>query len=451
MSLVEPIMPIRYWKSPDVEEQSVLEQVTPESVGFDSQRLNRVSSWLQEQVDSERLAGCSVLVARRGGVALSQATGMADQALAKPFATDSIVRIYSMTKAVTTVAAMMLYEQGCFQLDDPVAAYLPEFSDTPVWRGGEAGIQDVEAQTSEMTVRNLMTHTSGLTYGFMQTNVVDAAYREARIEFPGTAGTLAELVQRVADVPLICQPGSGWNYSVSTDVLGRLVEVWSGQSLSEYLQSNVLQPLAMVDTGFSVDPTKHDRFTALYTPLSGGDMSSVARAPSAHKSAQEIAQRGGLKLQESSVDSRFLQPTELYSGGGGLTGTIGDYARFCQMLLNGGELEGERVLGRKTVEYMRLNHLPDNRDMAAMGQPVWSETSYDGIGFGLGFAVVVDPVKAHIITSPGEFHWGGAASTFFWLDPVEDMFTVFFTQLMPSSTYPIRRELRTRVYQALVD
>ncbi len=425
----------------------MLEQVDPESVGFSAPRLERVSSWLAEQVESERLAGCSVLVARRGKVALQQATGMADQALGKPFSIDSIVRIYSMSKAITTVAAMMLYEQGRFQLDDPVANYLPEFLDTPVWRGGDASLDDVEAQHPAMTVKHLMTHTSGLTYGFMQTNVVDAAYRQARIEFPGTASTLAELVERVAGLPLICQPGSGWNYSVSTDVLGRLVEVWSGQSLSEFLQSRVLQPLAMIDTGFSVDPAGHDRFAALYAPLSGGDMSSVAKTPT----PAEIALRGGLKLQESSVDSRFLQPCELFSGGGGLTGTIGDYARFCQMLLNGGELDGERVLGRKTVEYMRLNHLPDNSDMAAMGQPVWSETSYDGIGFGLGFAVVIDPVKAQIITSAGEHHWGGAASTFFWLDPAEELFTVFFTQLMPSSTYPIRRELRTRVYQALVD
>ena len=425
----------------------MLEKVTPESVGMSTERLARVSGWLQEQVDSERLAGCSVLVSRRGKIALLEATGMADQALGRDFTADSIVRIYSMTKAVTTVAAMALYEEGCFQLDDPVSTYLPEFASTQVWRGGDAGLEDVEPQSQPMSVRHLMTHTSGLTYGFMHTNVVDAAYRDAQIEFPGTAASLEELVKRVAELPLICQPGSGWNYSVSTDVLGRLVEVWSGMSLSEFLQSRVLQPLGMTATGFSVASANHARFAALYAPLSGGDMSSVAKAAS----AEEVAMRGGLKLQESATDSRFLSPTELYSGGGGLTGSIGDYGRFCQMLLNGGELDGVRVLGRKTVEYMRLNHLPDNRDMAAMGQPVWSETSYDGIGFGLGFAVVIDPVKAHIITSPGEYHWGGAASTFFWLDPEEELFVVFFTQLMPSSTYPIRRELRTRVYQALID
>jgi len=196
-----------------------------------------------------------------------------------------------------------------------------------------------------------------------------------------------------------------------------------------------------------VEARNHDRFSALYAPRHGGDMSSIGKAVK----ADDVGGRGGLKLQENAPDSRFLQPTELYSGGGGLTGTITDYGRFCQMLLNGGELDGERILGRKTVEFMRMNQLPDNKDMAGMGQPVWSETSYDGIGFGLGFAVVLDPVKAHIVTSIGEHHWGGAASTFFWVDPAEALYTVFLTQLMPSSTYPIRRELRTRVYQALID
>ena len=203
----------------------------------------------------------------------------------------------------------------------------------------------------------------------------------------------------------------------------------------------------MHDTGFSVTKGNSDRFASLYSPLSGADMSNVGK-----KSVSDSRQmKPGLKLQEPAATSRYLKPTKLFSGGGGLTGTIGDYARFCQMLLNGGELDGERLLSPITVNYMRSNHLPDNADMAAMGQPVWSETSYDGIGFGLGFAVVIDPPKASIITSVGEHHWGGAASTFFWIDPQEDLFVVFFTQLMPSSTYPIRRELRTRVYQAIVE
>lgn len=417
----------------------------PERAGFCPERIDRVAGWLQQQVDSGRLAGCSVLISRRGTTAMASAAGFADIEAAKPFSLDTIVRLYSMTKAVTTVAAMMCYELGCFQLDDPVARYLPAFGDTRVWSGGRLG--DTVPQHSPMTVRQLMTHTSGLTYGFMQANVVDAEYRAAGIEFPGSVGSLADWVDRLAAIPLIAQPGTRWNYSVSTDVLGRLVEVWTGRSLEEFFIDFILRPLDMKDTGFHVEPANHARLAACYAPLSGGSLAGLGARPS----AADVARRGGLKLQDSPVSSRFLGPAQLHSGGGGLTGTLRDYGRFCQMLLNRGALDGVRLLGRKTVEYMRMNQLPDGRDMAAMGQPVWSETTYEGIGFGLGFAVVLDPVKAHIITSPGEHHWGGAASTFFWIDPVEDLYVVFLTQLMPSSTYPIRRELRTAVYQALID
>lgn len=420
--------------------------VKPESVGLCSERLQRVGQWLQQQIDSERLAGASVLIGRRGRVACFESAGLADLESRIPFERDTIVRIYSMTKPITSVAAMMLYEEGCFQLDDPVAAYLPEFADQPVWVGGNAAIDDTVPATRPMTVQHLMTHTSGLTYGFMQTNVVDAAYRKAKIEFPGGDGDLASLVRQVAGLPLICQPGSAWNYSVSTDVLGRLVEVWSGQSLGEFFAQRIFEPLGMVDAGFHVRAENHSRFASLYAPKSGGDLSSVGKPGG----QIPLSERGGLKLQEAALKSRFLEPAQLYSGGGGVTASMQDYERFCQMLLRGGELDGVQLLSPKTVEYMRLNHLPDDRDMAAMGQPVWSETSYNGIGFGLGFAVVLDPVKASIITSPGEHHWGGAASTFFWLDPEEELFTIFLTQLMPSSTYPIRRELRTRVYQSII-
>lgn len=423
----------------------MIEVVRPESVGLCSNRLQRIDQWLQQQIDAQRLAGASVLVGRRGSVGYLGHAGLREVGGAAAFDADTVVRIYSMTKPVTSVAAMMLYEQGCFQLDDPVAAYLPEFADMGVWTGG--AIDNTVAANQPITIGHLLTHTAGLTYGFMQANPVDARYREAQIEFPGRGGTLAELVTRLADIPLIAQPGSAWNYSVATDVLGRLVEVWSGQSLADYFEQHILQPLGMHETAFRVADNLRDRFAACYTPLRGGGMASVA----ASRPSDDASQRGGLKLMDSGTDSRFLDATELYSGGGGLTATIGDYARFCQMLLNGGTLAGQRLLSPTTVHYMRQNHLPDNRDMAAMGQPQWSETSYDGIGFGLGFAVVLDPVKAQIITSPGEHHWGGAASTFFWIDPVQDLYCIFLTQLMPSSTYPIRRELRTRVYQAIID
>ena len=424
----------------------MLEHGTPEELGLSSSRLDRVTDWLNQQVESERLAGASTMICRNGRIGYLESAGQSDRENGKPFDASTIVRIFSMTKPITSVAAMMLYEEGRYQLDDPVAKYLPEFTDTKVWKG-EGSLENVEDQTSPMLVKHLFMHTSGLTYGFMNANVVDQEHRNQKIEFPGTAGTLEELVKRLAGIPLIAQPGTQWNYSVSTDVLGRLVEVWSGLSLEAFFKERILEPLGMHDTGFSVTKGNRDRFASLYSPLSGADMSNVGK-----KSVSDSRQmKPGLKLQEPAATSRYLKPTKLFSGGGGLTGTIGDYARFCQMLLNGGELDGERLLSPITVNFMRSNQLPDNADMAAMGQPVWSETSYDGIGFGLGFAVVIDPPKASIITSVGEHHWGGAASTFFWIDPQEDLFVVFFTQLMPSSTYPIRRELRTRVYQAIVE
>jgi CubicO group peptidase (beta-lactamase class C family) len=423
-----------------------MEIVTPESVGLSSSRLHRITDWLEEQVTSERVAGASVLLSRRGKIAYFNAAGQSEVSTGKPFVEDTIVRIYSMTKSITTVAAMMLFEEGCFQLDDPVSIHLPEFSDTPVWLGGNSGVDSTEPVKTPMTLRHLMTHTSGLTYGFMNSNVIDREYRKKKLHFPTDISSLEEWVKCLATIPLMCQPGSEWNYSVSTDVLGRLVEVWSGMSLDSFFQQRILEPLGMDDTGFHVEEKNHHRFAALYAPMSGGDMSSVGKSQSVFEKKQ-----GGYKLEEGVEGSPYLTSTHAFSGGGGLTSTISDYGRFCQMLLNSGELEGERLLSRKTVEFMRKNQLPDNCDMAAMGQPVWSETNYDGIGFGLGFAVVIDPVKAHTITSIGEHHWGGAASTFFWIDPEEDLFVVFLTQLIPSSTYPIRRELRSRIYQAIDD
>ncbi len=425
----------------------MLETVDPAIAGFSEERLRRVTQWLEEQVSQGRLAGASTLIARHGKVAYQQSTGFADKELGKAFELDTIVRIYSMSKPVTTVAAMMLYERGCFQLDDPVAKFIPEFADTPVWVGGDAPASQTTAQTAPMLVRHLMNHTSGLTYGFMNSNPVDACYRERNIEFQSRTESLADIVQRLAQIPLICQPGSQWNYSVATDVLGRLVEIWAGMSLSDFCQQHIFAPLQMHDTAFWVPDHNEGRFAALYVPEVGGDMSSIGAA----SKAVPQSERGGLKLADSAENSVYLSPPTSDSGGGGLVGTIGDYARFCQMLLNLGELEGERLLAPKTIKYMRSNQLPNNSDMAGMGQPVWSETSYDGIGFGLGFAVVLDPAKASIVASVGEHHWGGAASTFFWIDPEEDLFVIFFTQLRPSSTYPIRRELRVRVYQALVE
>ena len=427
-----------------------LPNATPEALGLDPKRLMKVERWLDQQLAINRLAGASIMVGRKGSVALVKASGDLQR--------DSIVRLYSMTKPVTTVAAMILHEQGCFQFDDPVALYLPEFADTPVWcpnsEGVDAVLSQVEPQQSLMTVHQLMTHTSGLTYGFMNKTPVDAYYREHALNFPGADESLASLVTRLAKAPLVCQPGSAWNYSVSTDVLGRLVEVWSGRTLTEFLEQEIFQPLGMNTTNFQVNADQAEKLVDLYGPAAGGELGGNQLEPMEVLRARiETAQGDGLAapvVLESAGSSSFLKPPALLSGGGGLVGTLDDYARFCQMLLNDGELDGVRLLGRKSVEFMRCNQLPEGRDLAAMGQAVWSESSYSGIGYGLGVAVVLDPVKGQMITSPGEYHWGGAASTFFWVDPAEDLFVVFLTQLFPSSAYPLRRELRTAVYQALV-
>ncbi len=407
-----------------------------------SERLTQVSAWLKAQVSSERLAGASLAIARRGQIVYQQTAGVSDQGAGQAFADDTIVRIFSMTKPITTVAAMMLYERGCFQLDHPVARYIPAFEQTQVWLGGD--LTKTEPQTTRMTVRQLMTHTSGLTYGFMNQNVVDADYRTRGLD-QNKETLLADWVDELAEVPLICQPGTEWHYSVSTDVLGRLVEIWSGQSLAEFFEQEIFGPLGMQDTGFAVPEDQAHRFSSLYRPASGAVMGAASPPVDPLKDRDP-----GLLLLDAVATSPYLRSPRFYSGGGGLVSTMGDYCRFCQMLMDGGILGQTRLLSPKTIEYMRLNQLPNGADLAAMGQAVWSETNYEGIGFGIGWAVVIDPVKANIVASVGEHHWGGAASTFFWLDPKEELFVVFLTQLLPSSTYPLRRELRAQVYQALL-
>ncbi|MBX2878801.1 MAG: beta-lactamase family protein [Granulosicoccus sp.] len=428
--------------------------------GLDEQRLQKIKDWLDSQISGNRLAGASLLIQRKGHCGLFGAAGIAGQTDSNQrlFDRETIVRLYSMTKPVTHVAAMMLHEQGCFQLDDPVARFLPAFSQMRVWTG-EGSLDDdkqIAANTvparSLITVRQLMTHTAGLSYSFMNATAVDQYYTDHNLVFPGTDETLENLVERLASAPLLCQPGTQWNYSVATDVLGRLVEVWSGQTLAKFFEQSIFKPLSMSSTGFHVANENQHRFADLYGPAVGGDLGSLGKPAndmnlSAYRDTSKVdAPPIALDVVAS---TSFVNEPVLFSGGGGLTGSIDDYARFCQMLLNKGALNGERLLGRKTVEFMRRNHLPDNADMASLGQGVWSESSYTGIGFGLGFAVVLDPVKAGFVSSAGEHHWGGAASTFFWIDPEEELFVIFLTQLYPSSTYPIRQELRTRVYQAL--
>ena len=403
--------------------------VAPEQVGLSAARLDRVRKWMNHWVDSGKLAGMVTCVMRKGELAFADVAGKADVARNKPMRPDTIFRIYSMTKPLTSTAIMMLYEEGRFQLDDPISKFISAFANPRVMSGGSRGKIETVPAEREINFRDLLTHTSGLTYGFMESNPVDAAYRakQGGVDFQTDTTSLKEVVERLAGLPLIAQPGRAWNYSVATDVLGYLVEVVSGQPFEVYLKEKVIRPLGMVDTDFHVPAVKHERLAANYSAGPGGK----------------------LDLIDDPAKSRYLVPRTVNSGGGGLVSTASDYLRFCRFMLNKGELDGVRLLGRKTVELMTMNHL--NGDMADMGTPRFSESTYTGIGFGLGFSVMIDPAKAMIAGSPGEYAWGGAASTAFWIDPAEDMAVVLLAQLMPSSTYPIRRELRVLTYQAIVD
>ncbi len=403
--------------------------VAPEQVGLSAERLGRIGGWMRGWVDSGKLPGMLVAVMRKGQLAYAETYGRADVERNKPVRPDTIYRIYSMTKPLTSTAIMMLYEEGRFQLDDPISRFIPAFANQRVFMGGSRGKMDLAPAERDITFRDLLSHTSGLTYGMMETNAVDALYRakEGGVDFGTATTTLKDVVGNLAKLPLIAQPGKAWNYSVSTDVLGYLVEVISGQPFEKYLLEKVIKPLGMIDTDFHVPTAKHDRFAANYN--SGPD--------------------GKLKLLDDPGKSRYLAPRTVNSGGGGLVSTASDYLRFCKFMLNKGELDGVRLLGKKTVELMTSNHLKG--DMGDMGAPRFSESTYLGIGFGLGFSVMLDPAKAQILGTPGEYAWGGAASTAFWCDPKEDMAVVMLTQLMPSSTYPIRRELRVLTYQAVID
>jgi CubicO group peptidase (beta-lactamase class C family) len=396
--------------------------ITPEDVGLSAARLYKIDHLTQNYINEGKIPGSVTLVARQGRIVHMTSQGKMDIEADKDMSDDTIFRIYSMSKAITSTALMMLYEDGRFQLDDPVERFIPAFKRLKVYSADGNHTPPVRP----MTIRDLLTHTSGLTYGFMQSTAVDAMYREQGVE---QSASLDEMVAKLADIPLLFTPGSRWSYSVATDVCGYLVEKISATPFDEFLREQIFDPLEMEDTGFSVPEDKVHRFAANYERTTDDHM----------------------VLADSPESSQYLQQPGLLSGGGGLVSTIHDYYKFASMLLNQGEFGGIRILGRKTVELMRSNHLPNNGDLTSMGQAVFSETPYDGIGFGLGFSVMLNPATAQILGSPGEFAWGGLASTYFFVDPAEDMLVIFMTQLMPSSSYPIRRELRVLAYQSLVD
>ncbi len=412
----------------------------PKELGFDPARLQRVDSFIQSNyLDTGLYPGFTLLVCRNGRIAHLSIQGHADAESGAPMAEDTLIRIFSMTKPITSVALLTLYEEGRFRLEDPVSKFIPSFGDLRVWEDGNADNYTTRHPEREMTIRDLLTHTSGLTYGFMKRHPVDSLYRRSGIDAGGQK--LESWVESLAELPLIFTPGSQWSYSVATDVLGRLIEVIGGMPFDQFLQARIFDPLDMTDTTFRVDDDDADRLAALYTV--------PALSPFAVPEGADGD--GKLLLDDGGPDSQWRRPATYLSGGGGLVSTVGDYYRFTQMLLNGGVLDGTRILGRKTVQYATTNHLPGGGDLASMGQAVFSETTYDGIGFGLGFSVVLDPAASQVIGTAGTYGWGGAASTLFWVDPVEDLAVIGLTQLMPSSAYPIREELRPLIYSTLVD
>jgi CubicO group peptidase (beta-lactamase class C family) len=404
--------------------------VDPSEVGIDADRLPRIDAVCQSYIDSGKFAGAQFVLTRRGEIVHQFLGGHADVERGRELRDDTIFRIFSMTKPITSVALMMLYESGALLLEDPVSMYIPEFADTRIWVSGDTTNYQTRAPERQITVKDVLTHTSGLTYGFQHFHTVDALYREDSLgDFGGADYTLEEAMVLLAKKPLLFEPGTGWNYSMSTDVCGAIVAAASGMPLDQFFAERIFSPLGMIDTGFHAEGAdRHERLPTNYLYMNG------------------------TKLPFDQWEtSSYRKPPTFLSGGGGLVSTTADYNQFTQMLLRGGELDGQRLLSPRTVDYMTMNHLPGNRTLNEMGQTGFSEASMGGLGFGLGFSVNLDPAENGALSSMGTYGWGGAASTVFSIDPREELSFTFMTQLLPSSTYPIRRQLQAAVYQSLID
>jgi CubicO group peptidase (beta-lactamase class C family) len=405
-------------------------KINPEAAGMDAGRLARIDEHLRRAyIDSGKIAGCQVLVHRHGQVAHFSSLGLRDRERARPVEEDTIWRLYSMTKPITGVALLSLYEKGLFQLSDPVHRWIPEFAHMKVLERQDDGTRAQVDARRPMSVRDAMMHMTGIGLGprgvRLDLGSLGTKPPSARL---GEGATLQTLMDRLADEPLRFHPGTHWLYSWSTDVCARLVEVISGQRFDDYLRDTVFGPLGMTDTAFWAADA--DRLAALY----------------ARNSEKQLV------LVDDPAQSASLTPPSFLSGGGGLLGTTADYLRLCQMLVNGGEVDGVRILGRKTVELMASNHLPGGgelRDFALPGG--YGEVGFEGTGFGLTVAVGLGPVRNQASGSAGEFMWGGAASTIFWIDPAEDLVTIFMTQLLPSGTFNFRGQLKALVYSAITD
>lgn len=405
-------------------------QAEPGALGFSTERLGRIDRHFQQYVDDGRLPGWILAITRMGKLVHLATAGKRDLESNQPVVHDTLFRIYSMTKPVTSVVAMMQYEEGAFDLTDPVARFIPSFADVQVFRRGTPFRPETMPVSEPIRMWHLLTHTSGLTYGFHHAHPTDAIYRTAGYEWGVPYGVnLERACEEWARMPLVSQPGAQFNYGVSTDVLGRVIEIIAGKPLDEVFAERVLEPLGMHDTTFSVGDAGRERLAALYTP-------------------DPVT---GKAVRNDHMGRGALARPEFLSGGGGLVSSMGDYLRFAEMLRRGGTYDGKRLLGSRTLKYMTVNHLPGGADLSSFGRGNFTDASTVGVGFGLGFSVMQDPVKNRVLCSAGEFGWGGAASTTFLVDPMEELVVVFLTQLLPSATHPIPSQLRQLVYQSLVD
>ena len=411
-------------------------ELSPKRAGFAADRLDRIADHLNRSyIDNGKIAGCQVAVARHGQGAYFKSFGKMDLERDKPVADDTIFRLYSMTKPITSVALMMLYERGYFQLNDPVSRFIPEWKDQQVWVSGEGAGMQTKRPNRPPSMRDMLCHTGGITYGAQLVTLgapssghpVDKVYAEVGIR-RDAGETLTTFVQKLGKVPLRYEPGERWMYSFSTDVCGALVEIISGKRFDKFLAEEIFAPLKMTDTSFVVPGDKVSRFAANYRR--GADKK--------------------LKLIDDPERSTYLKEPAFFSGGGGLTGTTHDYWRFCEMLRRGGELDGARILGPRTIDMMHMNHLKDGKDLTQMAIASFSETANEGTGFGLGFATTMGQVKTGSL-GDGDYYWGGAASTIFWVDQKEDLVVVFMTQLMPSGAFNFRGQLKSIIYSAITE
>jgi CubicO group peptidase (beta-lactamase class C family) len=401
----------------------------PHEVGLNADRLAAMPAYFKTNyIDTGKVPCMGLLVSRGGEIAHESYTGSTEMGGKEPISAETIFRIYSMTKPITTLAIMMLLEECKIRLDHPVSRYIPEYKNAMVWDGGTAAAPKLRKPDREMTVLDLVTHTSGLTYGFLFQDETDEIYRNSKVGHP--KDTLQDMARQIGQLPLAFSPGTEWRYSHSIDVLGALVEIISGQPLDEFFRERIFGPLGMDDTDFWVPPEKIHRLMACY---------------------QKDAKTGETTLADpgGAASKLYSKRPNLLNAGGGLASTMRDYHRFALMLLRGGTLDGARIISPKTWEFMRQNHLPDNQTMRGMGRSAFTEVMADGVGFGLGGSVVTDIVQTRQPGSDGTFSWGGLASTFFWIDPEEELIAIQATQLMPSSTYPMRMQFQQLVYSAI--